>query len=182
MSNIYIKDKTYTNIHVSETPLETGGYESCTFVNCNFSNADFSGFIFSECEFEGCNLSLVKLQKTSLRDVIFKDCKLSGIQFENTNEFGLSFGFIHCIIHNASFFNMHIRNTQFKNCESYLCIHIISCCIFRLFWSFRCCRRYNGSSAPRPWSAGPGRMPHTVSGTRFPARISHIRKRKNRVP
>ncbi len=117
MTSLYIKNKRITAEHIQDKSLPIGEYESCTFINCNFSNADLSNFIFSDCSFEGCNLSLVKLQKTALRNVIFKDTKISGVQFEQCNEFGLSFTCTHCMIHNASFFNMHMRSTIFKNCE-----------------------------------------------------------------
>lgn len=117
MSQLYIKEKVYTKISGSLHPLEAGEYELCKFTNCDFSNTDFSGYIFSDCEFVGCNLSLVKLQKTALREVKFTDSKLSGLHFENCNQFGLSFTFEHCIINNASFFNIGIARTVFKNCE-----------------------------------------------------------------
>ncbi|WP_431217529.1 hypothetical protein ACQ86N_21315 [Puia sp. P3] len=43
--------------------------------------------------FSNCNLSLAQLQKTTFRDIQFKDCKMLGLHFEDCNEFGLSVSF-----------------------------------------------------------------------------------------
>ncbi len=109
------EEKEFINIDLSEKGLPKGEYEDCRFNQCNLSKLDLSGYIFINCSFEGCDISLIKLQNTILRDVQFKDCKMIGLQFGDTNEFGLSVSFDGCILTNASFYKTKIKKTKFKN-------------------------------------------------------------------
>lgn len=94
-----------------------GEYEKCTFNNCDFSDSDLSEIRFSECEFIACNLSMAKLTKTAFRDVIFKNCKMLGLHFENCNEFDLLFRFENCVLNFSSFYKSKLKRTVFKNCQ-----------------------------------------------------------------
>jgi fluoroquinolone resistance protein len=62
-----------------------------------------------------CNLSLAKLERTAFRDVVFKECKMLGLHFENCNEFGLAFSFENCQLSHSSFYRTKIKKTNFKN-------------------------------------------------------------------
>lgn len=94
--------------------IQLAEYENCKFIQCDFSNQDLSGYKFIDCQFILCNLSLVKLQKTVLQDVVFKDCKLLGIKFELSNPYSLSFSFDGCQLNHASFYQLKIPKTIFK--------------------------------------------------------------------
>lgn len=111
MKQTYIEDETFDKVDFRENPLAKGEYENCSFKNCDFSNADFSEIKFSDCEFYGCNLSLVKLIKTSFRNIYFKDCKMLGLRFDHCNEFGLSFSFDNCSLNHSSFYKLKIKKT-----------------------------------------------------------------------
>ena len=117
MQNNYILDKTFYRIDGSKIPLEKGDYENCKFNNCDFSNCDLSGYNFIDCTFDACNVSLVKLHKTGLRDIIFMNCKMLGLQFDRCNEFGLSFSFENCQLNHSSFLKTKIKKTRFKNTQ-----------------------------------------------------------------
>ena len=117
MQETYIQDKVFNGIDFTQNPLGKGEYENCTFSQCNFADADISGFRFIDCGFDNCNVSLAKLDKTVLRDIKFKDCKMLGLRFDTCHEFGLSFSFDGCQLDHSSFYKRSLKKTVFKNSE-----------------------------------------------------------------
>ena len=117
MSNIYFEEQIFEKTDFSEKALTVGEYEVCTFINCNFSDSDLSQIGFVDCEFNGCNLSMVKVVKTIFNNVKFKECKMLGVNFENSNEFLFSFDFENCILDFSSFYKRSLKNSKFKNCS-----------------------------------------------------------------
>jgi len=115
MALIFIEKKVFDKRNFIEIPLSKGEYENCTFICCDFSNANLSEFVFCEYTFNSCNLSLAIVKSTAFRNVNFFDCKLTGIQFNACNEFLLSFSFENCILNLASFIQLKIKKTLFKN-------------------------------------------------------------------
>ncbi|MFV0304965.1 MAG: pentapeptide repeat-containing protein, partial [Moheibacter sp.] len=101
----YFLDQIFTN----ENSLALGEYENCSFKNCDFSNSNLSEYKFIECDFTSCNLSLSKLNQTLLQKVTFSNCKLLGLNFNDCNEFSLSFTFTDCQLNHASFFKLKIK-------------------------------------------------------------------------
>jgi uncharacterized protein YjbI with pentapeptide repeats len=61
------------------------------------------------------HLSLAKLERTAIRDIVFKECKMLGLHFEHCNEFGLAFSFEDCQLDHSSFYRTKIKKTTFKN-------------------------------------------------------------------
>jgi fluoroquinolone resistance protein len=116
MPDQYFEDKSFENWIHQEKPFIKAEYEGCRFVQCDFQQADLSESIFSDCEFEHCNLSLVKLRKTSLQDVVFKNCKMLGIEFDQCNRFGLDMRFDGCQLTNSIFIELKLAKTVFRNC------------------------------------------------------------------
>jgi uncharacterized protein YjbI with pentapeptide repeats len=113
MKEAYTVDQTFENTDFSG--FLKGEYENCIFRNCNFEYADLSGFTFTDCEFTGCNLSMAKLIKTAFHEVIFKECKMFGLQFGDCNPFGFSFIFDGCLLNNSVFYKTSAKKTRFKN-------------------------------------------------------------------
>ena len=97
-----MEDKTIEKVDFSIEELETNYYE-CTFDKCNFSDKPIGRVIFEKCTFKECNLSLVKTSNTSWLDVLFTDCKMTGINFSLSNRFGLSVEFHNCLLSYALF-------------------------------------------------------------------------------
>ncbi|PZR28705.1 MAG: hypothetical protein DI538_24710, partial [Azospira oryzae] len=81
------------------------------------SGTDLSESVFMECEFRGCNLSMVKLSKTALRVVRFKECKLVGLHFDDCHDFLFEVAFDHCNLHLSIFFRKKMKKTRFVNCD-----------------------------------------------------------------
>lgn len=117
MKDKFIQDETFDRNDFALIPLEKGEYENCIFKNCNFVENNLSGFKFMECEFISCNISMAKLDKTALRDIQFKDCKMLGLHFDTCNEFGLSFSFEGCQLNYSSFYTTKIKKTIFRNSQ-----------------------------------------------------------------
>jgi fluoroquinolone resistance protein len=117
MEKIYIQEKTFESIDLSENVFPPGEYENCTFVNCIFSQADLTKMSFAECSFTSCNLSMAKLTNTALREITFKDCKLLGLRFENCNPFLFSVDFDNCILNLSSFYKLKLKKTRFIHCS-----------------------------------------------------------------
>jgi uncharacterized protein YjbI with pentapeptide repeats len=55
-----------------------------------------------DCEFIDCNLSMTRLDNTSLKQFIFSNCKLLGIEFSSCADF--MFGYILMIVFLIIFF------------------------------------------------------------------------------
>ena len=116
MSGNFNVDKKYTGNDFSNSGLETGTYENCTFTNCTFIQSDLSEFQFQECTFVDCDLSMAKISSTAFRDVKFIGCKLLGLHFDECNTFLLEMSFDNCQLNLASFYKLSVKKTVFKNC------------------------------------------------------------------
>ena len=101
---------------VSIDKLETTNDES-TFAKCTLSPKPIGRVIFEKCTFKECNLSLVKTSNTSWLDVLFTDCKMTGINFSLSNRFGLSVEFHNCLLSYALFTEMKLKGTRFIGCD-----------------------------------------------------------------
>ncbi len=72
---------------------------------------------FIDCRFVSCNLSNAFLTKSKLQDVAFKDCKLVGINFFETLDFGFLVEFDNCLLDYASFDKKKLSKSVFLNCR-----------------------------------------------------------------
>ena len=107
------ENQTFENL----TSLAKAKYDDCTFVNCHFTESDFGEFKFLECTFEGCDLSNVKLNLTAFNTVIFKNCKLLGLRFEDCRHTFLALEFTNCMLNFSSFYQLKLPKTTFDNCQ-----------------------------------------------------------------
>ncbi len=117
MAKKYVEGLTFSQINFTETPLELGEYENCTFQQCMFGGQDLSHFIFADCLFDESDLSNCKVTNTTLRDVSFDNCKLLGLRFEDCNTFLLSMNFSHCVLNFSSFYKLKLKSAQFQHCS-----------------------------------------------------------------
>jgi len=117
MSIPFIQDQQMSFIDISDKKFQKGEYDNCTISNAELSTRDLSGYIFTDCIFEGSNLSLCTLKNTSFRNVVFHNCKLLGVVWENCNPFLLNFRFDHCIMDMGSFYGMKLKKIKFSTCS-----------------------------------------------------------------
>lgn len=109
----YFSDQVFDKL----SSLAKAEYEQCQFRHCDLSNANLSDYKFSDCEFINCNLSLAKLLHTSFQEVVFKDCKMLGLHFDNCNAFGLRMRFEKSLLNQSVFFQLKLKNTNFIHCQ-----------------------------------------------------------------
>lgn len=113
MERAYITDETFEHILYNKEPFKKGDYDGCTFISCDLSNSDLSHCTFIDCTFADCNLSLAKIVQTSFRDVVFKNCKLTGLHFDYCNTGLFSAVFESCNLTLSCFFQMKLKKIKF---------------------------------------------------------------------
>jgi fluoroquinolone resistance protein len=91
-------------------------YENCEFVNCDLSYADLSNQTFINCSMQLCNLSLVRVNNAGFQNVVFKECKVTGVNFSHTNSFSFAVAFEGCTMDYSVFQKRKMKDTRFDNC------------------------------------------------------------------
>lgn len=114
MERVYELDKVFEKISYAGKKLPPGDYENCRFVNCDFSSADLSYSHFVESEFVNCNISTVKMIKTVWRDIVFRECKMLGLLFDQCDHFLFSAVFERSTLDHSSFYGLKLKKFQFK--------------------------------------------------------------------
>ncbi|MHC2992763.1 MCBG-like protein [Pontibacter sp. HJ8] len=115
MEALIHQDKTFDKVIYPGKAIRNREFEDCIFRNCDFSNGDFSQNRFTDCQFMGCNLAMLKLNRSTLSNVRFKECKLTGINFSECEEFLFTVRFEGCLLDYASFLKRKMPKTHFIN-------------------------------------------------------------------
>ncbi len=95
--------------------LHRDNFEQVEFTNCTFSN--LAGITFIDCVFQDCNLSNATVANARFSDVIFINCKLTGINFSESKDFGFSIQLDNCILDYAIFERKKPVKSTFSNCK-----------------------------------------------------------------
>jgi fluoroquinolone resistance protein len=109
--------KDFKHITWDEKRVPGRTFEVCTFDHCSFSNTDFATTKFIDCTFENCNLTMIKVDKASMQQVVFKDCKMLGIDFSLCNGFLFDVRFERCILDFSYFYQRNLKKTKFLYCS-----------------------------------------------------------------
>jgi uncharacterized protein YjbI with pentapeptide repeats len=117
MPESYFTETTYRGIDFSSAGIPAGAYEDCRFLNCVFTGCNLSSYRFSDCEFQDCDLSNTVVADTALQEVIFRNCKLLGIDFSESRLFRFKVNFVNCQLNWASFQALPMKGTRFENCQ-----------------------------------------------------------------
>jgi fluoroquinolone resistance protein len=117
MDIIIHEDKTFDNIDYSERKLLKREFVNCIFNSCNFQKSDLGNNDFIDCQFNSCNFSLAVLDNTGLKNIIFFDCKLIGIEIGKCSNFQFSVSFQNCQLNYSSFFQKKMKKTNFTGCS-----------------------------------------------------------------
>jgi len=115
MKQDLIEQQLFARQDYTESPLPPGEYDTCNFRDCNFSGSDLSGIRFLDCTFAGCDLSNAKLNKSSFRETIFKECKMLGLHFDDCDQLGMTVRFENCQLDHASFYQVKLNHTVFQS-------------------------------------------------------------------
>ena len=108
-------NQSFKNLAYADKQTKNKEFEHCNFSNCDFLNGGFITCKFVDCVFTGCNLSMTKLNNCQLKNVIFKDSKLMGINFSECADFLFVVSFEGCILDYASFVRKKMTKTMFTN-------------------------------------------------------------------
>ncbi len=96
-------------------------FEDCSFESCDFSESYFSNCHFLECDFSNCNLSLVSLQDCRLNEVVFKQCKLLGIDWTRVRWPSIALDsqvvFEQSVLNDSSFFALQLQGLKIIECR-----------------------------------------------------------------
>ncbi|WP_432671372.1 pentapeptide repeat-containing protein [Flavobacterium sp. SM2513] len=107
--------KTFEKVVYTGQKVSSREFENCIFKDCDFSNTAFLSSTFMDCEFIDCNLSVLELLGSSLKNVVFKNCKLLGIAFHTCDDFLFQVEFENCVLDFASFANKKMPKTKFMS-------------------------------------------------------------------
>lgn len=110
------EDQTFTKLPAAHLKAAQT-YEHCKFISCDFSNAYLDGLVFIDCTFEDCNLLLASVGATGFQNVVFKRCKLSGVNFGKGRDFLFEVNFEGCILDNAIFYQKKNKKGKFTDCS-----------------------------------------------------------------
>lgn len=116
MERVYIEDRDFDSKNIMDFKTDYVTYDNCTFTDCDLSNTDLSSIHFMDCHFAACNISNAKLSQTALRNIVFKDCKMMGLVFDDCDDFLFGAGFEHCVLNFSSFTRRKMKNARFDNC------------------------------------------------------------------
>lgn len=117
MEIILHEDRTFENIDYSEKKIPKSEFDACAFNNCDFSKSDVSSIDFMDCTFDGCRFSLAVLENTRIKNIIFRNCKLMGVDFSKCDNFLFAASFESCQMDYCSFFKKKMKNATFVDCS-----------------------------------------------------------------
>jgi fluoroquinolone resistance protein len=108
------EDKTFDKIVYANKVIKGREFQNCIFKNCDLSNSNFSHSKFLDCVFLSCNLSMIKMTGTTLSNVIFKDCKILAVNFNDCENFLFSILRVEsCNLDFTSFVGKKMLKTEF---------------------------------------------------------------------
>jgi len=117
MERPYFHDREFVQRDYTVQPLAPGEYDGCVFRQCRFPQAYMDNRSFMECRFEACDLSHANVAHTTFKEVIFKDCKMLGLDFHTCDPLLFSASFENCTLDYSSFFGMGLKGTSFRDCR-----------------------------------------------------------------
>jgi uncharacterized protein YjbI with pentapeptide repeats len=112
MLNIY-DEQTFEDISYAGQMNQRWDLQDCKFKRCDFSDSEFLNTKFVDCVFDGCNLSMMRLRDSTLNNVVFKNCKIMGVNFSQCQDFLFTVKFEGCILDYSSFMDKKMAKTSF---------------------------------------------------------------------
>ena len=113
MQTTIYEEQSFEKVIYTGTRVNGKEYHECRFTRCDLSNSDFCNNRFVDCIFEDCNLSMVKLDGSTLNNVVFKSSKLMGIDFRVCDDFLFQVKFENCVLDFSSFMGKKMPKTSF---------------------------------------------------------------------
>lgn len=113
----YCENQIFTQLKIEDMPKSPVEFFNCQFNNCNFERMNFSDYVFDRCIFNGSNLALANVTNAKLMNVVFNDCKVEGVRFDQCDPFILEVYFDRCLLRNCSFSDLNMKKCKFENSQ-----------------------------------------------------------------
>lgn len=115
-SEEFYRDLTFTKLDASGNRFARKEFYNCKFVQCSFYKTVFSSCEFEDCTFEKCDLSLAVVQSNKFVDVMFRNCKIVGVDWAGLRS-PSRFNFEDSILKNNIFLKMNLNGMHFNACN-----------------------------------------------------------------
>jgi fluoroquinolone resistance protein len=106
-------DKVFNGQSFAGQTTRGGEFNNCTFKKCDLKESEFAQAKFIDCVFEDCDLSMMKWDRSTLNNAVFKSCKILGVNFSQCADFLFAVEFDACILDYSSFMGKKMLKTQF---------------------------------------------------------------------
>ena len=122
VNNEYLSHN-FNNLCLVSEDISAKKFDSCTFKDCVFNEVAFIDSKFVDCTFVRCNLSLAKIDNCKFLDVIFDECKLTGIDWTRVSWPQIALcspvKFYQCILNDSTFFGLSLEELVIEQCKAY---------------------------------------------------------------
>jgi len=113
----FYEDQTFKGAEITTAlQIKCTEFCDCEFVDCKFASISFFDCIFENCTFDNCDLASSSIKHTAFRDVIFTECKLTGIQWTEA-VLPLDVHFRRSILNYSGFVGVDLRNAEIVRCQ-----------------------------------------------------------------
>ena len=113
-------DRTFSGLDLKGAELESRNFYACVFRNCDLTGASLRFCKFRECRFESCNLSLARPRGAVFDGTVFKDTKLTGVNWADAAWPKLRLAgppaFLNCVLSDCGFLGLPLAGAEIKNC------------------------------------------------------------------
>lgn len=129
LSEIRVEYADIHGVHINSLSFSEVKMSSVIFAQATLERTSFVDGIFSKCDFTACQLpeaswqrvaihngraSGVQLQNSTLKNVLFEDCKMNLANFRFTKLKDAHFK--NCDLSEADFYSAQLENVSFENC------------------------------------------------------------------
>jgi fluoroquinolone resistance protein len=109
-----------SGLRLEDASLARATFTGCRFERVALGRADLAGVAFDEVELADCDLSSATLAGAKLRDVVFRGCKLLGIDWSAIAQspIGQPLVFERCQLDHGIFRGLNLRGSAFRDCSA----------------------------------------------------------------
>lgn len=98
-----------------KSSLKKGLHTETIIKNCRFSESDWRGLRFQSCLFLNCSLEFINMDGTGLMDAQFRECKLTGIDFNKCQSILFDISFDKCRLLSCNFSGLPMTGSVWKH-------------------------------------------------------------------
>ena len=116
LDNDYHECLEFEKVSFDNLVLENHTFEDCRFISCSFAHISLKEASFISCEFDACSLTLCDMKFATLNGVVFRNCRLIGLNYTECNSFGFSPEYYDCVLDTNMFFENNLSKCAFEGC------------------------------------------------------------------